>query len=72
MKELFITINYWNFFMNYNWEKHLELELNEMGEISNQKTGLKSVLETLEVLWDETQYNEEYDLQNFLKNMNKS
>jgi hypothetical protein len=30
---------------------------------------MKSVLETLPDLWEEKQYDEEYDLTNFMKNL---
>lgn len=34
-------------------------------------SGVKSVLETLPDLWDDKQYEEEYDMTNFIKNLNK-
>lgn len=34
-------------------------------------SGMKSVLETLPDLWDDKQYEEEYDMTNFIKGLNK-
>lgn len=34
-------------------------------------SGAKSVLETLPDLWDDKQYEEEYDMSNFIKGLNK-
>lgn len=34
-------------------------------------SGSKSVLETLPDLWDDKQYEEEYDMTNFIKGLNK-
>lgn len=34
-------------------------------------SGIKSVLETLPDLWDDKQYEEEYDMTNFIKGLNK-
>jgi TATA-binding protein-associated factor len=47
-------------------------DLVDITDDKGQKTGLKNVLESLEQLWDESQYKEEYDLNNFIRNINKS
>lgn len=43
----------------------------EGGGIPAKGKGLKAMLNTLEELWDESQYSEEYDLSNFLTKLKK-
>ena len=35
------------------------------------QTGMKAILENLEELWDESQYESEYDMDNFMKALQK-
>lgn len=49
-----------------------DADLVDVTDDKGQKKGLKSVLESLQQLWDESQYKEEYDLNNFIRNINKS
>jgi len=42
------------------------------GEVSSKKKGgIKAVLENLEELWDDSQYEEEYNLTSFLESLSK-
>lgn len=43
----------------------------DQSDDSTQKTGVKSVLENLEELWDEKQYEDEYDLSSFISSLKK-
>jgi len=37
---------------------------------SNRKSSMKSILEDLGELWDETQYDNEYNLDSFIQSLN--
>ena len=54
----------------FSVEKEKFAKAKSTEDSSNKKSSMKSILEDLGELWDETQYDHEYNLDSFIQSLN--